>query len=285
MLRARQTLATLGQRVRVKGARVTQRGHRVVRMTPDGLGFGNFLYLWLRADLRQEQGEDYRVVRVPTMDPWLELLPTVRDRLLIRREDVRPWDRRDPAWGQRFGEEFTREQLHYFIRRHLLPSELTAPVGSRGRTLTVNVRRGDYYSDPDLRVRYAFDIAGYVDQALARAVDVGGRVDQVLVVSDGIEWCRTSLDGLLSRDGAQVTYASAADSPMDHFRTVCTSSRIIGTNSTFSYWAAYVSNVLYGRESQVVMPAFHARHMDAGRAYQLDPSWDIIQDIPGGWDG
>ena len=285
MLRPRRTLGTFGQRVRVKGARVTQRGHRMVRMTPDGLGFGNFLYLWLRADIRQDQGHDYRVVHVSTMDPWLELLPTVRDRLLIRREEVRPWDRRDPSWGQRFGEEFTREQLHHFIRRHLLPSELTVPVESRARTLTVNVRRGDYYSDPDLRGRYAFDIAGYVGQALTRAVEVGGPVDQVVVVSDGIEWCRASLDGLLSRDGAQVTYASAVDSPMDNFRTVCTSSRIIGTNSTFSYWAAYVSNVLHGRESQVVMPAFHARHMDSGRAYQLDPDWEIIHDIPGGWDG
>lgn len=285
MLNPRQTLGTLRGRARSKGERVVQRGHRIVRMTPDGLGFGNFLYLWLRSDLLQREGHDYRVLHVSAMDPWLELLPTVRDQLLVLREDVRVWDRRDPSWGQRFGEEFTRQQLRDFIRQHLLPSELTRPEAARPRSVTVNVRRGDYYSDPVFRGRYSFDIEAYLDEALGRSVDVGGPVDHVLVVSDGIEWCRTRLDRMLSRGGAEVEYAPQSASPASNFHVVSTSSRIIGTNSTFSYWAGYVSNVIHGPHSQVVMPAFHARHMDGGRAYQLDPTWEIIHDIPGGWDG
>ncbi len=69
--------------------------------------------------------------------------------------------------------------------------------------MTVNVRRGDYYSDPVFRGRYSFDIEAYLDVALARAVEMAGPVDHVLVVSDGIEWCRARLGGLLSRSGAE----------------------------------------------------------------------------------
>lgn len=57
------------------------------------------------------------------------------------------------------------------------------------------------------------------------------------------------------------------------------------TNSTFSYWCAYISNVLHrDNYAEVYAPWFHARTIDGGRAYQLDPRWSVITDIPGGWD-
>lgn len=62
--------------------------------------------------------------------------------------------------------------------------------------------------------------------------------------------------------------------------------RLIGTNSTFSYWGGYVGDALRGddQERRVVMPWFHQRTLNDGAADQLDPSWTIITDPPGGWD-
>ncbi|GAA4407766.1 hypothetical protein GCM10023168_24190 [Fodinibacter luteus] len=262
---------------------MVRRGSRTVRETPPGLGFGNFLYLWLRADSEQARGHDHRVVRVPGMDPWLDMFPSIRG-LLVERRDVRPWDRRDPSWNQRFGVEFTREELQAFIRRHLIGSQLTRLGDADRRSVVVNVRRGDYYSVPRLRGQYSFDIPAFLDVALDASVRGAGPVERIRVVSDDVGWCRERLDGLLRRRAGTVEYQALSSTPQEDFRAVATSPRIIGTNSTFSYWAGYVSSFLHGEQAQVVVPAFHARHVDGGRAYQLDPAWTIVEDIPGGWD-
>ena len=138
---------------------------------------------------------------------------------------------------------------------------------------------------PHLRGTYSFDIAEYVDVALSTAKRDRGEHMQIQVVSDDLTWCRTKLHRLLKCHARKVTYLTELATPQDHFRCVATSHRIIGTNSTFSYWAGYLSNVMFGQSSQVVMPRFHARLADGFHAYQLDPSWTIIEDIPGGWDG
>lgn len=254
-----------------------------MRETPAGLGFGNFLYLWLRAHAEQDRGHDYRVVRVPGMEPWLDVLPSIRERLLVDRSAVRPWDRRDPSWNQRFGVDFSRDELDGFIRRHLLGSRLAQPLDVAPR-LTVNIRRGDYYSVPHLRGRYSFDIPAYLEVALEAAVRAEGPIERILVVSDDVAWCRVRLEQLFHQWAKTVDYQAPSSTPQEDFRAVATSQRIIGTNSTFSYWAGYVSTVLYGAQSHVIVPAFHARHIDGGRAYQLDPGWEIVHDIPGGWD-
>jgi hypothetical protein len=282
--RASRYVATLGRTAHAHLARRIQRGSRVIVWTPAGLGFGNFLYLWLRAHALQQRGIDCRVLYVPEMEPWLASLPHVREELVIRPEQVRPWDQRDRAWNQSFGVDFEREDLHRFIRSHLLASPLVgeSPTPSPS-AVTVNIRRGDYYSTPELRGRYSFDITAYLGEALPEAVRGGGSISMIRVVSDDVEWCRTRLDEALRSYAEVVHYVPPTDSPQANFTAVSTSQRLIGTNSTFSYWAGYVSNVLYGPSSQVVMPWFHARHMDQGRAYQLDPEWTIIRDIPGGW--
>ena len=133
----------------------------------------------------------------------------------------------------------------------------------------INVRRGDYYSNPGLRERYGFDQIGY----LAAALPAAGDADRALVVSDDIEWCRAHLDGLLAQRIARVDYAPPG--AVSNFRAVATGRRLIGTNSTFSYWGGYIADVLHA-DAVVVMPRFHARIDEETDAYQLDPRWIII---------
>lgn len=277
--------------IRLKGeiARPLRRGSRFVYSTPDrGRGFGNFLYYWLRAEIEQSRGRDYRVLHAPAMEPWLAELPAVRERLVIGPGDLRFSDRRiasESTWVDRFGTDFSREQLHGFIGEYLIGSALLgARRTAEPRVLVVNVRRGDYYSDLALRGFYGFDIQGYIETALPLAAASRGPIDTVRVVSDDVEWCQVKLDRIIRGYSGEIDYCPATDSPQENFRRVANASRIVGTNSTFTYWAGYVSNVLHGSDSQVVMPDFHARHLNGGRAYQLDPEWDIVGDIPGGWD-
>ena len=79
--------------------------------------------------------------------------------------------------------------------------------------MVVNVRRGDYYSEPHLRRTYAFDVAGYVEEALGRMA-TSSAIPEVAFVSDGLEWCRAHLDTVASRFTPRVAYASRA-APMN----------------------------------------------------------------------
>lgn len=276
---------SLARRAASGAAQHLQHGHRTVLWTPsEGLGFGNVLYLWLHASLRQFQGDAYRVLTPPSMTPWLDLLPGIRDQLAVARDQVRLIDRRDRGWFSEFGIDFTREELHLFVREFMVGTDLVPGAASaEAGSVTLNVRRGDYYSKPHFRGTYGFDIPAYVEVALEQA-SAREPIKRVLVVSDGQDWCRIKLDPILRVHVATVDYAPESHTPQDNFRTVATSRRLIGTNSSFSYWGGYVGDVLYGSDSQIVMPRFHARLRDDPSAYQLDPAWEIVDDIPGGWD-
>ena len=268
--RAARHLAWRAGRVYTVTADRLRRGDRVVVMTPPaGLRFGNWLYLWLDAHQRTAAGEPTLVLEVPGMAPWLDEFPRLRD-LTVTRDRLRFHDRREwneDSWSQRFGLDFTRSTLDAFIGSALLP-ELRADE-DQGETLVINVRRGDYFSDPTHAARYGWDIAGYIVDALAAA----GAAGRALVVSDDAQWCRQELDPLIRSSVADVAYAEP--DPSRNFRAIAGARRLIGTNSTFSYWGGYVAGARFP-SARIVMPRFHGRLPQGSDAYQLDPSWIVV---------
>jgi hypothetical protein len=246
-----------------------RRGDRtLIKTPPAGLRFGNWLYLWLDAHQRTARGERTVVLEAPGMDPWLEAFPALRG-LTVAPDLVRFHDRRDwgeHSWAQRFGVDFTRESLNAFISESLAPYIHRNDSG----TLVINVRRGDYYSSSGLQRLYGFDQLGYLSEALERI----GPVDHTLIVSDDPQWCRENLLDLVKPVSRGVDFAER--DPLSNFLAVSAASRIIGTNSTFTYWGAYIAGVLHDKP-MIVMPRFHARLDEGPDAYQLDPRWVIVE--------
>lgn len=263
---------------------LVRRGHRVVVWSDPQFDLGNYLYLWQQAWLRQQEGLDCRVRRNVKIEPWLAHFPQVRDRLDVTADRVRFQDQRDLGHFQQYGVDFTSSDNEVFVREVVLPSpSLPEPVGPSPRSVTLNVRRGDYYSDVEFRGRYSFDIAEYVRTALELTEQRDGAVDHVDIVSDGIDWCRDRL-AWIEQPGRRVTFADGV-TPMEAFARVSSARRLILTNSTFSYWAAHVSTVRHGdNHSLVYAPWFHRRDIDAGASWHLDPRWTVVRDIRGGWD-
>lgn len=266
--RAVRHLAWRAERVYARAADSLRRGDRVVVMTPPaGLRFGNWLYLWLDAHQRTAAGERTYVLEAPGMEPWLEEFPGLRELTLTRGElrfhDRREWD--EQSWSQRFGIDFTRASLDAFIAEALSP-QLDE---DHGDTLVLNVRRGDYFSDPTHLATYGWDVAGYIRAAL----EMAGSAEQALVVSDDPAWCRRELDAMLRAGIRQIAYAAA--DPRANFRAIAGARRLIGTNSTFSYWGGYVAGSRF-ESTRIVMPRFHGRLPHGTDAYQLDPSWVVI---------
>ncbi|WP_394255891.1 alpha-1,2-fucosyltransferase [Pseudoclavibacter helvolus] len=166
------------------------------------------------------------------------------------------------------------DDLVRFANANIRPALGTAELRDR---LVINVRRGDYYSDPDLRAAYEMNIVAYLEEALQRVP----KPPEVVVVSDDEQWCRANLSGLFHRHGLIVDYAP--NDPWENFKAVTTAKCLIGTNSSFSYWGGYVSTAI-DATAVVVMPGFHKRTVHAGWADQLDRRWQVIESLPGGWD-
>lgn len=256
------------RRARTAAVDRLRRGDRTVTMTPPvGLRFGNWLYLWMHAHAASAAGLPSLVLEAPGMRDWFDTFPGL-DALTIERDQLRFHDRRvwnEGSRSQRFGEEFTREDLRHFI------SEIIAEHIPRDHsdTIVVNVRRGDYYAQPHLRERYGFDQVGYLKEALALA----GPVRTIRLVSDDPQWCQENLAELFSTYSKETIYEPQGAIP--NFLRVCGGRRLIGTNSTFSYWGGYVADALHP-DAQVIMPRFHARMDSSTDAHQLDPRWIII---------
>jgi hypothetical protein len=201
------------------------------------------------------------------MATWMGEFPALRQ-LTVSQGDLGFHDRREwneESWNQRFGIDFTRQTLEAFISDCIA---LHIDADDSG-VLVVNVRRGDYYSNPGVRARYGFDQLGYLRDALARM----GEVERALVVSDDQHWCRENILEMLQATSGTVDFAEP--DPVANFAAVARASRIIGTNSTFSYWGAYVAGVLHASPT-VIMPLFHGRLPQGSDAYQLDPRWIAI---------
>lgn len=271
-----------GDSIRAALIGLVRRGHRTVLWGTDVAGFANNLYLWQRAAASQRAGGEAYVLRRAGMQPWLAEMPAVEELLTIDRDHVRFVDRRDLGHHQVYGEDFDPVDQQRFIEDFLLPAPLLAGLlpDDDPHRVVLNVRRGDYYSDPVYRGQYSFDVVEYVRTAM----QVARRqhpVDRVHVVSDDIGWCRDRLSWLSSE--CATTFAEPGR-PASHFRQVAGASRLILANSTFSYWGAYVSVVNGADPSRVIAPWFHNRLARGGAAWQLDPRWTVISEVRGGWD-
>ena len=261
-----------------------RRSTPTVVWTPSaGLGWGNMLYLYLHAFLASSKGIPTRVLTSAGVRPWLAAFPTLRAGLAIERSDVRSTQRRVVGWWSQFGVDFTRADLDAFVHAMLMP-DLGLREANPSSRLVLNVRRGNYYSEPHFRGTYSFDLAEYIDLAMASIIRQDGPVESIFVVSDDIGWCQVKLPRVLRQHSENIVYSPQGDMLAD-FRSLCGATLLVGTNSTFSYWGGYVSGTIFGLSSHVAMPRFHGRLLEGWEAIQLDPSWLVIEDIPGGWNG
>lgn len=250
-----------------------RRGPRTVMLTPMTARVGNLLYFWLRAHGEREGGRDVRVRESEYFAEWPSVWPEVA-RLSIARLEIGRTDRLlgvPPLHFQRYGTDFTRDHLERFIRECLLTSAFTAAMTEPDPSaLTINVRRGDYYSDPEFRERYGMDLEGY----LRRAVDVGtapGGVRRVVVVSDDPDWCGEQLVWLREVGPVEIVLGG----PLQHLATLASATNLVVSNSTFSYWGGYVAGAV-SDTCRVVAPRFHVRDVNNGMPWQHDPRWTVI---------
>ena len=247
-----------------------------VSWAPEWMGLGNLLYQGLWAYEGASLGEPRFVLLPENRVGVIELFPRLREKRFLRRshvpftaQRVRPWENEERSTGR-----FAPPLLEDFIRDDLLPGSAVSPAtDSYDDAIVVNVRRGDYYSVDRHRAQFGMNQEKYLRSALAEAVRTQGPVGRIVVISDGLDWCRDHVNDLLS-EFAPVEYE---DGDIAHdLKAIIHAKRLIITNSTFSYWGGYIGDVLNpGR--QVIAPWFFSRTENGGRSHLLAPSWTVIE--------
>jgi len=252
---------------------------------PEWAGFGNQLFYYFHVERLQRSGVEAFAVTSESGRHWLDHFPAIRESLTRERTEVRFFDRIDATdWNAigAFGVHYSRDDLTRFVSDYLLPAHAVRHAEQSPRTLTVNVRRGDYYSNSSVRGILGFDQPAYIAAAMERYLTERAAPAAIRVISDDPVWCSIRLS-LLSDYTHDLTFNEPNSRPIDDFHAVASSKDLIITNSTFSVWAAHICKLLGKDESLVIAPAFGTRP-HVGRWVPLDPEWTIINDIPGGWD-
>ena len=69
----------------------------------------------------------------------------------------------------------------------------------------------------------------------------------------------------------------------DDLAVLACAKRLILANSTFSYWGAFIAQVLGAQLENIVAPAFHQGGVPTASELWRDPRWNFIHEIDGGW--
>lgn len=254
-------------------------------IVPEWAGFGNQLFYYFHVARLQRSGIEAFAVPSESGREWLDHFPAIREALTCERSEVRFFDRIDATdWNDMgaFGVHYSRDDLYRFVSTYLLSAGALQHVERAPGTLTVNVRRGDYYTNPSVRGVLGFDQPAFIAAAMELYLRERAAPAAIRVISDDPSWCSVRL-GFLSDYTDALEFNEPNSRPVDDFTAVASATDLIITNSTFSVWAAHICRVRRKGQSVIIAPAFGTRP-HVGRWVPLDPEWTIVDDIPGGWD-
>lgn len=144
--------------------------------------------------------------------------------------------------------------------------ELAARL-SRQTTIAVHVRRGDYVSEPKTHKIHNVCSPQYYLAGVERLRRKWPKLP-LLVFSDDIDWCKKEL-GLRGN----VDFVDPAIPDVDQFVILSRCRHLVISNSTFSWWAAYLG---VHDDNTIVAPRYWFRGVETSRTGLFLPRWQYI---------
>lgn len=249
-----------------------------VLITPKGARFGNLLYFFLRAHIYKCHNKNLKILETPHVQETIMFFPQLQE-FVIKETEVKFYHNKDNTnnFYQVFNSHFTLDQLNTFIEEYLIENiKTTLKCKVKPSALCINVRRGDFYEKGNSSI-YGYDQIGFLKHVFENHM-TSNFFENIKIVSDDMEWCEKEL-GFLDKYTSQLVFPEFTIPVIDSFAEVINSHSLILSNSTFSFWAAYISNYLYENTKQTYCPIFGSRRIENTDLYQTNPSWNIISDF------
>lgn len=290
--RKKTLVGAISQKVKGSGravfARVLtsiRRGNETVLIPPPFARGGNWLFEWMAARAQaQSSGLPTRLQQSAGMESWLAEFPRLRE-LTIAKKNIKFSFMRKIAFHQDLAKHFSAHDFSDFIEQYLLTSESFSQRLQEARqvvtteSIVVNIRRGDYYSNPVIHHDFGIDTVSYVAKAIRQATDIE-QADTIIVTSDDIGWCKENLTFLEAY--GKVMFDKDNPGAFTDLAFVAVGHRLILTNTTFGYWGGYIASFTHG--AQVWVPNIHERANLLGnsqRPMQHLDNWNVVTPPPG----
>lgn len=154
------------------------------------------------------------------------------------------------AWAEGYYQRSKYPTLMRAELRHRLLPLLSGPSGARGiDAIGVHVRLGDYVTSRSTKAHHAVTDSDYFVEAIKLAREQIGDLP-LRVFTDSPEMIAAGYLRSLS-DSVEVSQATAS---WDALRELSSCAAIVMSNSSFSWWSAFIAGPMQEREVPVVMP-------------------------------
>lgn len=253
-----------------------------VYITPKGARWGNLLYFFLRASIYKEKNKNFYILYTKHMEDLLTLFPLLKE-FVIYEKDVKFYYLKNNSnnYYQIFNQDFTKKDLDFFIEEYIKTSTkflmLYNNIPNLDNTISINIRRGDFYEKENYSI-YGFDQIGFIKHVFDTYLQEK-EFKQINIISDDMNWCKNNFQFLESYC-EQIKYPVFNDNAIhESFSWITKSDSLILSNSTFSFWGAYISNYLNKTEVKTYCPIFGSRRIKNTDLYQFNPNWIMIRDF------
>ena len=117
--------------------------------------------------------------------------------------------------------------------------------------IAVHVRLGDYVSDPAARSTHGLLDPDYYLQGIRLLHDFS-RIDRIVLVTDDTELANARIASRLRSEGLNTVEIVSNADPVADLVEIASSACVVGSNSSFSWWGAWLGSISH--MSTVVMP-------------------------------
>jgi len=237
---------------------------------PRHVQWGNILYFLVQSEIKNKK----LLTSNDKIHYWIAYFPGFKKQIkyvkFLKDQEV-------TNYYQFINEDFSLQELQKFIQKYFSNNNLVLDYKNKQEqedVLYIHVRRGDYYSNSLYKSYYGFDIVGFI-QFCFISQNVNYQKN-IVVESDDIKWCKDNLQFLTHHTDKLIFSESK---PIEAFLSLSTAKKILMTNSTFAYWAGYISNSLYKGENEMYVPNFVSRISGYDKNKQFLTNWKIIKDF------
>lgn len=178
------------------------------------------------------------------------------------------------SYCQTIGYDFKLSDMHDFIEKKILKSVTFKNNNEikNDNQISLHVRCSDYLDAKKNNFHDCFDREVYLNKALS-TIDCS--INEITVFSDDIELVRTKYGKKLSERFDVIEYADKGNAEDDLIRMSLFKNKILW-NSTYSYWSAFIGDVIYkNNEHNVLVPnKFSSIENSMSR---INPKWTVIE--------
>lgn len=132
-------------------------------------------------------------------------------------------------------------------------------------SVCITIRRGDYFTNPKNKKKFFLCDEQYYYLALKKLKETIPNIT-LFIFSDDINWAKQNLDF-----GQTMYYETGNDTVCEKIRLMSECKHFIISNSTFSWWAQYLST---NKEKVVIAPKMWFKHGSQGNIHQQN--WELI---------